>query len=61
MTREGRLSRGKQNYESGRKRLMKNPETLEYLESIKKLETPAPLMLAKHTESEKKNVKSLTR
>jgi len=36
MTAEGRLRRGKENYESGKKRLMNNPETLAYIETLPK-------------------------
>jgi hypothetical protein len=34
MTKEGRLQRGKENFERGR--FLDNPETLEYLESLPK-------------------------
>jgi len=37
MTFEGRLARGKKNYDSNK--FLKNPETLLYIESISKVET----------------------
>jgi hypothetical protein len=40
MTKEGRLARGKENYERGR--FLNNPETLEYLESLDKTPEKAP-------------------
>ena len=36
MTVEGRLARGKENHESGNKRLKNNSETLEYIASLSK-------------------------
>ena len=54
MTKEGRLRRGKENYE--RKIFLDNPETLEYLESIKK--EPTAKELAKIKAEEEKKAKS---
>jgi len=39
MTKEGRLARGKANYESGKKKLLNNSETQEYIATLPK-ETP---------------------
>ena len=39
MTAEGSLARGKTNYESGKKRLMNNSETLEYIATLPKPKT----------------------
>ena len=36
MTAEGRLRRGKENYESGNKRLLNNSETQEYIATLPK-------------------------
>lgn len=38
MTKEGRLSRGKENYE--KKRFLDNQETKDYIETLKKTEKP---------------------
>ena len=48
MTKEGRLARGKENYERGK--FLDNPETLEYIATLKK-NTP------KETKEGKKDVK----
>ncbi len=40
MTAEGRLSRGKANYEAGK--FLNNSETQEYIKSIKQPEAPKP-------------------
>jgi len=47
MTKEGRLLRGKANYEA--KRFMDNSETLEYIASIKPTEKPKEKKNAKPT------------
>lgn len=40
MTAEGRLRRGKENYESRKRKLMNNPETLAYIKTLPKEEEP---------------------